>query len=394
MKSNKKCILILDGNSTQILPIIRSFYRSGHKISIVSPHWICAGSFSRYKHAQLIWPDLYKNDHDTLNRIIQYLENNSTDLILGLSDKTAGLLSKNLEKLKQYTRVITPSYKIFNIAADKYKTMSFCMENSIPCPLTLDGGSADIDNIEHAISFPIIVKPKTGVGSVGVRKYTCSDVFKKEYIRLQETYGSLIIQEYIPNEEQYTVEAVCDNKSKVKACVIIAKTRYFPVSGGTSSCSVSVRNPEIESVVVRFLEELKWIGNANLDVIFDRRDNTPKIIEINPRVGAMVRLAFESGIDIAEMQYQLAFEEQVQEVKCYRENLILRNLLLEFSWLFSSSVMKWRRSKPSFFAFFGRDVFYENFRIDDPFTGLGYLLSNVRKYMNLKSFRQKFSGRS
>ena len=390
VNKEKKNILILDGVSSQGLPIMRSFYKSGHKVTIVSSHRLCAGFFSRYAHKKMIWPLLYKNDSNTLNRLINYLKKNKIDLVLGLGDKTAHLLSKNKKKLGQLTKTIVPDYEVFSAASDKLQTMKFCMENGIPCPLTLDGENVNIGIVETLIKFPVIVKPKKGVGSVGVFKYTNPEILKKDFEGLKTNFGSLIIQEFIPNEEQYTVEVVCDKESKVKACIVVAKARFFPVSGGTSSCNITVGKPEIESVIIKFLEKLRWIGNANLDIIYDVRDNTPKIIEINPRVGAMVKIAFESGVDIAKMQYQLAFEPKVQEQREYKKEIVLRNLLLEIFWLFSSTIRDLRNSNPSFICFFGRNVFYENFRIDNPFTSLGYFFGNLRKYLNPKIFSKKF----
>ncbi len=382
--------MVLDGASSQGLPIIRSFYKAGHKVTIVSPHKLCAGHFSRYAHHKLVWPLLYKDENNTLNRLIDYLKSNEIDLVLGLGDKTAQLLSKYKRKLSKYTKITAPDYNVFTTASDKLDTMNFCMRNGIPCPLTIDGESIKIGDIETHIRFPVIIKPKRGVGSLGVFKYLDPEKLKKNFNRIRNNYGPLIIQEFIPNDEQYTVEVFCDLKSKVKTCIVIAKSRFFPTSGGTSSCNITVEKPEIESVVFKFLEKLKWVGSANLDIIYDNRDRTPKIIEINPRVGAMVRIAFESGVDIAEMQYQLAFESEVKELNGYRKGIVLRNLLLDISWLFSSPVKELIKSDPLYFNFFGNNLFYQNSRIDDPFTSLGYFLGNIRKYLDLKVFRKKF----
>lgn len=390
MSDSKKSILILDGVSSQALPIMRSFYKAGNQVTVVCPHRLCAGYFSRFAHKKVIWKDIYQEDDKVLDVLINYLGEYSVDMVLGLSDKTAALLSRNKELIHLYTRTIIPDYNVFLIASDKLRTMQFCMQNNIPCPYTLDSDRLDLNKLEEIILFPVIVKPKIGVGSVGVFKYNDPERLKKDYYQLEKEYGSLLIQEFIPNEKQYTVEVVCDQSSNVKACVIIEKARFFPVSGGTSCCNVTVHNSEIEHVVTTFLQKLKWIGSANLDVVFDKRDETPKIIEINPRVGAMVRIAFKAGVDIGKLQHELAFKREVQAQSEYNDNIVLRNLVLDIPWLISSGRPKLWMIKPSYFSFFGNNVFYQNASYDDPFISLGYVLSNLIKFMNPTVFAKKF----
>lgn len=393
MKELTKRIFILDGISSQGLPLMRSFSKSGHQVTILSPHKINAGFFSRYANKKLVFAHLYDDQDATYNWLLEYLGKNPTDLVLGLGDKTAKILSKHQDEIKTHTNLIVPDFAVFSIASDKLKTMQFCMENQIPCPFTID---AEVSNIEHHISkirFPVIVKPKVGVGSIGVFKYSDPVAFINDFSSLRKQFGPMLIQEFIPNESQYTVEVFCDARSNVKTCVIIEKARFYPVSGGTSSCNKTVFFPEIEKIITTFLEKLGWVGSANLDVIFDKRDNTPKIIEINPRVGAMVRIVFEAGVDIAEMSMQLAFSNLVDEKKIYREGIVLRNLMLEFLWLFSSPVKAWFKSTPPFFSFFGKNIYLQNVRPDDPFTGIGLLLGNVRKYLKPENFRKKLSSK-
>jgi predicted ATP-grasp superfamily ATP-dependent carboligase len=389
----RRSILVLDGGSSQALPIIRSLYKSGHHISLVIPHRFCSGFFSRFAHNKIVIKRTADSKGLTLQWLISYLSSNRTDLVLGLSDSTAKLLSVNKKQLSKYTKIIVPDHDIFFTASDKLNTMRFCMEQSIPSPYTVDGENIDINSIELQLKFPVIIKPTVGVGSKGVYKYNNPIDLKRDFAAKTNTYGHLIIQEFIPNEDQYTIEAFCDKNSQLKACVVVAKSRYYPVSGGTSSCNLSVKSTAIENVVREFLYKLKWVGSANLDVILDRRDNTPKIIEINPRTGAMIRIAFEAGVNIADLTMQLAFEDKVKDCLDYKENIILRNLMLEFFWFFSSPLRKWLTTKPSFFIFFRKNVFFENVRLDDPFTGIGYVLGLLKKFSNIDQFREKIEAR-
>jgi len=393
LNRKEKKILILDGGSSQALPLMRAFCKSGHHVTIMIPHRMCSGFFSRYANRKILHKKLWRDEKNAVQWLNNYLNKNKTDLVLGLSDKTARILSANKSILEKHTKLIVPQYSVFSIAADKLKTMRFCMENRLPCPYTVDGKNIDFGIIENKLKFPVIIKPTFGVGAKGVFRYNKLESLKRDFNFKEKTYGHLIIQEYIPNEEQYTVEAFCDNNSVLKACVVVSKIRYYPVSGGTSSCNVSVKMPEIEKVTADFLKKLGWIGSANLDIIYDRRDNIPRIIEINPRTGAMIKIAFESGVNIADLTLQLAFNEEVSDKLEYAENIVLRNMALELFWFFSSPFKRWVSSKPSFFVFFKKNIFFENARFDDPLTGIGYVLGLIKKYSNIKGFKRKIATR-
>ncbi|MDF1576030.1 MAG: ATP-grasp domain-containing protein [Bacteroidales bacterium] len=392
-KSKEKHILVLDGSSSQCLPMIRSLYRAACFITIVIPHRMSSGYFSRYASEKLVWPLLYRDEADTVGRLSDFLSNHRVDLVMGLGDKTAKLLSRHKEKLQELTNIIVPEFPVFRLAADKLLTMQFCMEKGISCPHTIDPEKIDMQKIVEDIQFPQVVKPRTGVGSEGV--YVLSDAHELDLKlnSLKKEYGSLLIQEYIPNRVQYTVEVFCDRKSKVRFCAVIRKERYFPVSGGTSSCSVTTAQTDIQSIVIELMEKIGWVGSANLDLIMDERDNTAKVIEINPRVGAMVRVVFESGIDVAMFHYEQVFGSKEVLSGAYKKGIILRNMLLELPWMLAVSFSTLRKSDPFFFSFFGRNTYYQNFRWDDPFISLGYVLTNIRQYVNLNKLRRKFSRR-
>lgn len=382
-------VLILDGKSSQCLPLMESFYKQGCYVTVVSPYWETAGHFSRFAHKKLIWKSLYVDEEETFRMLLKYLISNRNDLVLGLSDKTSLLLSKYSDKLKELTALNIPKWDNFTIAVDKFRTMKFCMENSIPCPFSIDAEDYNLEQIKTAIQFPVIVKPKWGVGSVGVRKFNRSEELIVNMKMHKQRFGPLLIQEFIPNEEQYTAEVFCDKNSNLKACVIILKSRFFPVGGGSSSCNLTVEKPEFIPVIQNFVNKLQWVGSANIDFIFDRRDNLPKIIEINPRVGAIVKVANVSGVDIATLNLDLAFSTEVRDSLTYKPGLILRNLMLELLWLFSSSPDKWFKSSPAFFKFFGKEIYYQTISKRDPFVWVGFMLSNLRKYLNIEAIRRK-----
>ncbi len=388
MAESKK-ILMLDGNSSQCLPLIRSFFKKGHWVTLVTPSKFSSGYFSRYAKEKLIWPKITGNEEEFYKVLRDHIRSTKYDVVLGLSDVSSGILSCHKEEVEKFVSTVVPNYKIFSMAVNKYATMQLCMANGIPCPLTFDDNEAYSEGLKKNLKFPAVVKPKRGVGAQGFTVVHDWNLLIEKLPELQQNYGSMLIQEYIPNQRQYTVEAFCDQNSELKACVISRKVRFFPVSGGTSSCNITVNEPEITLTVERLLKKLKWTGIANIDFVFDPRDNTYKVIEINPRIGATAKIAFLTGVDLSEMLLKLANGEDIKEIKSYDSDIILRNLLLEMLWFLFSSFKDKKRDRVMFFKFLGRNVSYQSFSIDDPFPSIGFVLGYMIKYANLKKLKQK-----
>ena len=389
MSANPKHILILDGNSSHCLPLVRSFQKSGHRVTLICPGVFSCGYFSRYGGTKLIWPRLTDNREEFYQLLMEVLQTGNIDLVMGLSDVSAAFLSIHKREIEKYSSCIVPDYELFQRASDKFLTMKFCMENGIPCPATIDGDAENATGLMEKLKFPVVVKPKTGVGAVGFFILQTREQLSRRLPELKALYGSMLVQEHIPNENQYTVEAFCDQHSVMKACVVANKRRYFPLNGGTSSCIESETHPEITETVKKLLEKIGWQGSANVDLIVDPRDAVPKVIEINPRVGATVKIAHLTGVDIADMTLTMLQKEEISPVYDSTAGIVMRNMMLDLMWFIFSSLDAKRKTKPSFYHLFGKRVHYQNFSMDDPLPFMGYLLGNIMKYADLNILKRK-----
>ena len=386
---NKQRVLILDGDSRQVLPFMRSLRKAGHHVTVVCPWRSCPGYFSRYPNKRLIWLGI-EDEKCFYNNLLAYVKDDNCDVVLALGDVTAILVAKHREQLTQYVKTAVPDYKTLIRAADKSQTMDFCMKNNISCPKTFDPSQRSVDDIIKEVPFPVMLKPVRGVGAVGIHKFDTPDQLKKHYSVLEKKYGKLQIQEFIPlSETQFQAEAFCDADSKMRVCMVINKPRFFPVTGGTSTCNITVNRPDIVKNIRRLLEGIKWIGSADVDLILDPRDNIPKILEINPRVTAGIKIGFDAGIDYADLQMKLALGQTIPEISNYKYGKVLRNLCLDILWYKYSSKENRKRTQPKWWSFFGSNVHYQTIRCDDPFPLIGFILSNLRKFRKSEIWHSK-----
>jgi D-aspartate ligase len=392
-KINRKLkILILD-QGRQALPFFKSLAKSGHEVICVCNSRLNETYFSRYPSKRLIWPSYVKDRQSFEQEMMNYLKKNKVDITLSVGDISSDILSKNKDEIIKYTHITSPDYSTFIKAADKYKLMEYCMENNLPCPKTYDLNFLNENKIHNLINFPVIVKPTRGVGAIGLIKFDQVEEFYKNIKLHQKKYGHLIIQEYIPQEGgmQYQAEAFLDESSKLKVCMVIEKPRFFPVHGGTSTANVTISHPGIENTTRLLLEGLNWKGAADVDYILDPRDNIVKILEINPRVTAGIKIGFVAGIDFADLHVKLALGQNIPNIDNYKLGIYCRNFFLEILWFIFSDMNMKKLTKPSFFKIVGKNIVDQVFSIDDPLTGMGFFLNMIRKYTNISNLRSKFS---
>lgn len=390
-KKRRLKILILD-QGRQALPFLKSLSKSGHEVISVCNSKLSETYFSRYPSKRLIWPSYVKERNSFEKKLIGFLRENNIDVTISVGDISSDILSRNKEEISKYTHITSPDYATFTIAADKLKLMQYCMDNNLPCPKTFPLNEQNINKTNELLMYPVIVKPTRGVGAVGVIRFDDSRELLQKYSSLRDSYGSLLIQEYIPQKGgmQYQAEAFVDEKGKMKVCMIILKPRFFPVEGGTSTANVTISSPEIEETTRLLLEGLKWKGAADVDFIFDPRDKRVKILEINPRVTAGIKIGFVAGIDFADLHIRLAIGQEIPKVDKYKLGVYCRNFFLEILWyLYSDREMK-KHTIPPFFRFFDKSMVDQILSMDDPLTALGFFLNMIRKYVNINNFKAKF----
>ena len=140
--------------------------------------------------------------------------------------------------------------------------------------------------------------------------------------------------------------------------------------------------------VWNYLKEIKWRGFADFDIIEDPRDNSFKIMEINPRIPACIKSTVAAGIDWGEAIVNEALDQPVSAYN-YREGVALRYLGFDVLWFLKSENRF--KAKPSWFEFFGKNVSYEDIDITDIKSFVMGTYGNIKKLLD-PNFRAAKSG--
>ena len=111
-------------------------------------------------------------------------------------------------------------------------------------------------------------------------------------------------------------------------------------------------------------------------------------MEINPRIPACIRSAFKSGMDFATMIADVTLGKPLREYS-YISGKRLRHLGFDVLWFLSSPERF--KTKPSWFKFFGKDTYYQDWVKGDFGAFFWGTWHNFKKQLN-PEFRKAKSG--
>lgn len=165
---------------------------------------------------------------------------------------------------------------------DKIAADRLFREASIPVPETYTKGRP---------SFPLIAKPRFGSASQGIRIIDNPRDFRD----VTADSDSYILQEYIANRKEYTVDCYVTDD----ADIICAVPRLrIEIIGGEVSRTATVDRPDIVSLSYTVLARLGLRGAVTLQFIHDLTSGRLLLMEINPRLGGGAVCSVHAGADI------------------------------------------------------------------------------------------------
>lgn len=370
-----KRILILEGYARQCLPFMEAFRKAGCEVTLLCGSKLDLGYWSRYPNHKIVGicdPDRYEESE---KYICELIKRGQYDLVLPLVDFSARILSENKEELSQYAVIASNDKDVFEIAQDKLSVMRICMENGIPCPLTI----ADVSKAEDAkqLRFPIVVKPRNGCGAKGFHRFDNYEEFER--FAETVTLGDWVIQEYIEQtNSNMSVSLFIDNNGTVKSEYTYVSRRWFPLNGGTGTLNELVDRPDAVATCKKLASLIGLRGNVGFDLIDDPKDGVPKVIEINPRTLACEKIGFAAGVDRAKMVLEKEFGGEVAVQKTKNKKLYIRMTQTDVLWFLKSPDRF--RAKPSWFRIWNtRDQTFSWF---DPAPWFAFLVRGLKKLDN------------
>ena len=254
----------------------------------------------------VLTPIIY--DKSYIQFILEYCRSNNIDAIIPLFDIDLPVLSANRSLFEDAgVRLVVSNEDVIGICNDKWRTYSFCISNNIMTPKTylhIDEVLRDVK--KNIVTFPLIIKPRWGMGSIAVFEADDSDELAAFYRKAQKIIASsylkyetgdklsegVLIQEKL-NGQEYGLDIINDLNGRYQNTVV--KKKYSMRSGETD-CAETVDDAGLKNFGSKLSNILRH--NANLDVDLFMSGDTPYLLDMNARFGGGYPFSHIAGINL------------------------------------------------------------------------------------------------
>lgn len=265
-----------------------------------------------------------------------------------------------------------------------YTSSSFMMLKNLPFP------------------YPIIIKPSSSAEYWrapfdGMKKvYTAQDEGEAAAI-IEKIYAvgyknSIILQELIPcaEDSMYVLTSYSGSNAKVSAACMghVLLGEHTPKGLGNHVAIITEEHSEITNKLLDFLDDIGYRGFANFDIIFDKRDERFKLLEINLRQGRSNYYMTAAGINIAKLIVEDKRGSLACERNICRENFFWHTVPIKIIYRYITDnetkklVQKLASSGKSCTT-----LFYKEDLLSSPLRAAYVLVHNMRYFGKYSKYR-------
>ncbi len=382
---NKVRVLVTDGGGRQTLTIIHSLRELGCRVSVIchSKRDVCFVSRIPDKKILFVGNNL-AYDESYAAFVMDLVMTGDYDVLLPVAEKTTDIISNNELKIGQYVRIACAPREAYIKAFNKQCTFDVAINNGVPCPYTRKSDQSVENYLDRAV-FPIIIKPRQGMGSMGFHKFETIEEFRDSLSYKRFNPDDYVIQEFVHFDKRIDAFLFIDQNGEVKTSMAVEVLRWYPLDAGTSTFTRTVRSPDVIKHGIEILQSLHWKGFADVSFMIDKKDNKPKLMEINGRIPAGIKLSWYCGFNVARQLVEMAYDEPVITYSDNEKfNLMARHSQADLMWFLKSKDRF--KAKPSWFSWKNTtDLVYWK---DDPKPFFVYTFSALLDYRKFMKKRQ------
>lgn len=277
-------VLIPDGEDWSTLRVLRCLGSvPAIKVNVLSNNRFILPRFSRYCH-RFKYHKI--SNSGLLEIIIDTIRKWKIDVVLPATLNGMIFLSQHQETISEVAHLVPLAKpELFKMTNDKWAFYKFTHRQGLPGPTTVFIGKAgealripDID----AIEYPALLKPTSGSGGYGIVEVKEPSDLKRSWQDKRIIKGrEYILQSYIPSID-FSLSVCCQNGK------IIAHTLNRTISPSQKPFGIGglveyVDNEQVLDMGRKLVSSIGWNGVGDIDIVVDKRDQTVKILEFNPR---------------------------------------------------------------------------------------------------------------
>lgn len=290
------------GRRTYLLKYFKEQLDKGDLI-IASDMQLSAPALSIADFVEIV-PSVYDNSY--IKVLLNICKKHHVDVLLSLNDLELPILAEHkclFENLG--VTVVVSDSQVIDTCFDKYKTSEYLLSIGLKTPKTF----VDYDKAVNAIksgnlTFPLILKPRWGSGSIGIEVVDDMEELHIVYNLLQKKIKKTILStvshdnEYILiqqkiNGVEYGLDIMNDLQGNNVGVSVKLK---LAMRAGETDKAITVDNADVQAIGRAIGMNLKHIGNLDCDIL--EQDAEYYVLELNPRFGGGFPFSYEAGVNM------------------------------------------------------------------------------------------------
>lgn len=252
------------------------------------------------------------SDADLFSDLHNQIMRNDISIVLPFVDPAIEV-AELLKSGNQNLFIPTCGKDICHIMFDKVLSERWFIEKGLPIPPSFSQNDQ--------IQFPIIVKPRTGSASKGIR--VIEDAEEWDKLVNKDNY---VIQQFIADREEYTVDCYVTTSGKIIS--IVPRLRIL-TAGGEVMNSETRRDKDLIAISEKVLMSGNFKGPVTIQFLRDKKIGENYIMEINPRLGGGVITSIEAGADITEFILCDYLGEELQPCNDWKDKTLMTRYFKE-----------------------------------------------------------------
>ena len=367
-------VLVTDGGGKQPLAMIRGLKEIGCHVTVLCSSKWDSCYVSNQPDKKILERRLFEDNsnafslEDKYSFYLSLAKSGNYDVFMPIGDKSTNFVTIHESELKKYVKLACAPREIYIKAFNKQLTFEQAMKSGIPCPKTRRDNQA-IEDFLQEVNFPIIIKPRQGLGSIGFHKFKTVEEFRQRLNDKSFNVDDYVVQEFVDFEHRIDANIFMDRKGQVCTSYSADVLRWFPIDAGAGVVVQTINEPEAIKYAGQLLRDLGWQGFANVNFMIDKNTGEPKLLEINGRIPASVKLAYMCGFNISQQLLEMVYDE---EVTCYpvnnKFNMYIRHFDTDIAWFLKSpdrfkanpSWFSWKNAQEALFSKDDMKPFFSN----------------------------------
>jgi len=240
--------------------------------------------------------------------LFDYACENNIGAIIPLFDIDLPVLAQAKKRFhKSGITIVVSDYEVTQICNDKWETHCFFRDNGFTCPSTFVSMETAIQALDSGqIRFPLILKPRWGMGSIGImtadNRMELELFYEKTRAAIANSYlkyesgkdfdRPVLIQQKLGGCE-YGLDVVNDLASNHVATLVKKK---LAMRNGETDSAVTEDNALMSQMGLRLSSVLRHIGNLDVDCFL--LGDQVYLLEMNCRFGGGYPFSHLAGANV------------------------------------------------------------------------------------------------